>query len=160
MLIAMSINAANSIANIIQLSVAPVFLVAGIGTLLNVLTARLARVVDRNRALDRDIRAGLSPYGDHGFHLGELRVLDKRMNWINRSITLATMAMLLVCLVVVALFSGELLSLDLSDAIAALFIAAMAALIMSLIGFLIEIGYARKVLRVRPDLLKSRAPTN
>jgi Protein of unknown function (DUF2721) len=155
MLIAMTINAANNIAQIIQLSVAPVFLLAAVGTLLVVLTSRLARVVDRNRSLDADILAGQSPFGDHAFHLTELRVLDQRMNWINRAITLATITNLFVCLVVVALFSGDLLGIDLSR-----FIAAMASLICALLAFLVEISHARKMLRVRPELLASRAPTH
>ena len=160
MLMSMSINAANNIAHIIQLAVAPVFLVAGIGTLLNVLTSRLARVVDRGRHLDKDIRSGQSPFGDNYFHVDELRVLDQRMNWISRAITLATISVLFICLVVVALFSGELMGLDLSRLIAALFIAAMGALICALLAFLVEISHARKILRVRPELLASRAPDN
>jgi hypothetical protein len=158
MLFIMTINAANNIAQIIQLSVAPVFLLAAVGTLLVVLTSRLARVVDRNRALDAEIQSGQSPFGDGAFHLAELRVLDQRMNWINRAITLATITNLFVCLVVVALFSGALLGLDLSRFIAAVFIVAMAALICALLAFLVEISYARKMLRVRPELLASRAP--
>jgi hypothetical protein len=158
MLKPMSINAANNIAQIIQLAVAPVFLLAAVGTLLVVLTSRLARVVDRNRLLDAEILGGHSPYGDDAFHLAELRVLDQRMNWINRAITLATITNLFVCLVVVALFSGELLGIDLSRFIAAMFILAMAALICALLAFLVEISHARKMLRVRPELLASRAP--
>jgi hypothetical protein len=159
MLMSMSIHT-NNIAQIIQLSVAPVFLLAAVGTLLVVLTSRLARVVDRNRILDAEIQAGQVPYGDETFHTSELRVLDQRMNWINRAITLATITNLFVCLVVVALFSGELIDYDLSRFIAALFIVAMGALILALIAFLVEISYARKMLRVRPELLQSRAPTH
>lgn len=158
MLKGMSINATSNIAQIIQLSVAPVFLLAAVGTLLVVLTSRLARVVDRSRALDLEIRTGQSPYGDDAFHTRELRILDQRMSWINRAITLATIANLFVCLVVVALFSGGLLGLDLSRPVATLFIAAMAALIGALTAFLVEISHARKMLRVRPELLASRAP--
>jgi hypothetical protein len=44
------------IAHSIQLSVAPVFLLSGVGVLLGVLTNRLARVVDRARA-----RRGATP---------------------------------------------------------------------------------------------------
>lgn len=160
MLIFMSINATNDIAQIIQLSVAPVFLLAAVGTLLVVLTSRLARVVDRNRVLDADILGGTSPYGDVAFHLSEFRILDQRMNLINRAITLATIANLFVCLVVVALFTGALLNVDLSRLIAAMFIAAMVALICALLAFLIEVLHARKMLRVRPELLVSRAPNH
>ena len=155
----MAINATNNIAQIIQLSVAPVFLLAAIGTLLVVLTSRLARVVDRNRALDADIVSDRLLFGDDAYHRNEFRILDQRMNLINRAITLATIANLFVCLVVVALFSGALLGVDLSRLIAAMFIAAMGALICALLAFLVEVSHARKMLRVRPELLASRAPT-
>jgi Protein of unknown function (DUF2721) len=160
MLKPMPINATNNIAQITQLAVAPVFLLAAVGTFLVVLTSRLARVVDRSRALDNEILRGQSPYGDDTYHRTELRVLDQRMNWINRAITLATIANLFVCLVVVTLFSGELLGLDFSRFIAVMFIAAMGALICALLAFLVEISFARKMLRVRPELLASKAPAS
>jgi hypothetical protein len=159
MLKAMSINATDNIAQIIQLSVAPVFLLAAVGTFLVVLTSRLARVVDRSRSLDSDIAAGRSPFGDATFHTSELRILNQRMTWINRAITLATITNLFVCLLIVVLFSGELLGIDLSRFIAVMFIAAMAALIGAMLAFLVEISHARKMLRVRPELLRSKAPT-
>jgi Protein of unknown function (DUF2721) len=160
MLIAMSFNATDNIAQIIQLSVAPVFLLAAVGTFLVVLTSRLARVVDRSRALDADIAAGHAPFGDATFHVTELRILDQRMTWINRAITLATFTNLFVCLLIIVLFSGELLTIDLSRVIAVMFIAAMAALVGAMVAFLVEISFARKMLRVRPELLASRAPLN
>lgn len=158
MLLFMSINAANNIAQITQIAVAPVFLLAAVGTLLVVLTSRLARVVDRSRALDAEIISGQSLFGDGVLHTAELRVLDHRMNWIHRAISLATITNLFVCVVVVTLFSSELLGLDLSRFIAVMFIAAMGALICALLSFLVEISFARKMLRVRPELLASRAP--
>jgi len=41
-----------AVAHVIQLSVAPVFLLSGIGAMLAVMTNRLARVIDRARALE------------------------------------------------------------------------------------------------------------
>jgi hypothetical protein len=158
MLIAMSFNSPDNIAQITQVAVAPVFLLAAVGTLLVVLTSRLARVVDRSRALDSEMLSGHTLFRDGAPHTAELRILDHRMSWINRAITLATVTNLFVCVVVVALFSSELLGLDLSRFIAVMFIAAMASLICSLLAFLIEISFARKMLRVRPELLASRAP--
>jgi hypothetical protein len=154
----MPFASSHDIVQIIQLSIAPVFLIAGIGTLLNVLTSRLARVVDRGRAIELDLDS-LMGSGQHtNRHLAELRVLDQRMNWIHNAIMLSTMAILLVCLLIVALFSVELITIDLSRVVAILFIATMASLIGGLISFLIEISYARKSLRVRAELLASRAP--
>ena len=154
----MPIASSHDIVQIIQLSIAPVFLIAGIGTLLNVLTSRLARVVDRGRVIEQDLDSPVGSGVHTNRHLAELRVLDQRMNWIHKAITLSTTAILLVCLLIVALFSVELIAIDLSRVVALLFIATMASLIGGLISFLIEISYARKSLRVRAELLASRAP--
>ena len=154
----MPFASSHDIVQIIQLSIAPVFLIAGIGTLLNVLTSRLARVVDRGRAIELDLDLPMGSGQHTNRHLAELRVLDQRMNWIHNAIMLSTMAILLVCLLIVALFSVELITIDLSRVVAILFIATMASLIGGLISFLIEISYARKSLRVRAELLASRAP--
>ena len=142
------------IAHIIQLAVAPVFLIAGIGALLNVLTSRLGRVVDRARGLE----AELAVAGDEERRsriLAELKGIDRRMVRINAAVTLSTLAALLVCLVIMFLFAGELLSADLSRIIAGLFVATMGALIGGLCFFLGEISIATRMLRVRTELLKT-----
>ena len=142
-------NAADfaDIARNIQLAIAPVFLIAGVGALLNVLTNRLARVVDRGRRLEQELED--HPIGpEREFRLKELVVLDKRMVRINRAIMLAVLAVLLVCVVIVAIFTGELVRLDLSTLIAVLFIAAMLALILALVSFMGEIAIATSSLRV------------
>ena len=144
---------ANDIAHIIQLAVAPVFLIAGIGALLTVLTNRLGRVVDRSRALEDELSVE-APLELHPRWSKELFLLDRRMAWINRAITLAATAMLLVCLVVVTLFTGQLMNYDLSGLVSILFILTMAALIAALVNFLWEIHLAATMLRVRTDLLE------
>src|SRR5690606_490604 len=93
----------NDIVDIIQLAVAPVFLIAGIGALLNVMTARLARVIDRSRVLENLIRT--APEGEVlDEHMVELHALDRRMKHVNWAIALSTLAALLVCLVIATLF--------------------------------------------------------
>lgn len=144
---------ANDIAHIIQLAVAPVFLIAGIGALLTVLTNRLARVVDRSRALENEL-SGDMPMESHPRWSKELYLLDRRMAWINRAITLAASAMLLVCVVIVTLFTGQLIDIDLSIAISVLFIFAMGVLIAAIGNFLGEIHVAAQMLRVRTDVLE------
>ncbi len=135
------------IAQTIELAIAPVFLIAGIGALLNVLTNRLARVVDRGRALEREIAS--EPEGEpREMHKAELAGLDTRMVRINRAIMLATLAALLICVVIVTLFTGEIVHVDLSNVIAILFIGAMLALILGLLSFVGEIAISARSLRV------------
>ena len=146
--------ATTDIAHIIQLAVAPVFLIAGIGALLNVLTSRLGRVVDRGRVLEAEL-ALADEEALRRRILEELKGIDRRMVRINIAVTLSTLAALLVCLVIMFLFAGELLNADLSRIIAGLFVATMGALIVGLCFFLGEISIATRMLRVKTELLKA-----
>ncbi len=128
------------IAHVIQLAVAPVFLLTAVGTILNVLTTRLARVVDRARKLDE--RLGDAGDGGRPAIEAELLVLARRRRLVNYAITLGTTAALLVCLVIAVAFLGYILHADLSGALAGLFIAAMLAFIGTLVLFLREIFLA------------------
>ncbi len=142
---------ASDIAHIIQLSVAPVFLLAGIGALLNVLTARLARVIDRARHLEEALTATPAHMTVPRIR-NELASLDRRMVIAQRAIYMCTLAALLVCFEVAALFVGALVSLNFSALVGVLFVAAMVSLIGGLTLFLFEISIATRTLRVRAEL--------
>lgn len=131
----------STVAHVIQLAVAPVFLLAGVGALLGVLTNRLSRVIDRFHALERDLVA--EPSRDHRQQTQTTIIsLARRARLIHWAITLCTVCDLLVCLVIAALFIGAELHVELPSTIASLFIAAMLALIAGLVCFLQEIALA------------------
>jgi cation transport ATPase len=137
-----TLNAFGDIGNIVQLAVAPVFLLTGIAAFLGVLSNRLGRITDRARVLERR-RANIS--GDRYTLIEkELASLWRRINMINKAIRLCTSSALLVCLVVVMLFLGGLSPFDLSILVAVFFIAAMVALIVGLIYFLREVTKATR----------------
>ncbi len=129
----------------IQLAVAPVFLLSGIGVLLGVLTNRLARVIDRARKIEAEIGSLDEANRDERYTM--LRTLARRARLINRAIALSTIAALLVSLVVVLLFSTSLIALDLGFAVGLLFVAAMLALIGALLSFLLEVRIAVAALK-------------
>jgi hypothetical protein len=135
------------IAKTIQLSVAPVFLLTGIGTMLAVLTSRLNRIVDRARILEE--RMASLPSKDESKIHTELSTLSRRSKLINGAITLGTICALLICSVIAAMFIGVFLSIDLAaDLVALLFVTAMFAFIGALFAFLREIFVAVKALRI------------
>ena len=134
------------IAHGIQLAVAPVFLLTGIGAMLSVLSFRLGRVVDRARQLEE--RIGQADEARRRCIEEELPILSRRARLINRAITLCTTCALLVCMVIMILFVGAFVSADVAYPIALLFIVAMAALILSLLIFLKEIELATASLRI------------
>lgn len=134
------------IGHVIQLAVAPVFLLSGVGAMLVVLTNRLARIIDRGRVVE----AGLPEAGETAAPgiRAELTVLSQRARLINWAISLCTVCALLVSGVIVSLFLGPFLQLDLSAVVAWAFIAAMIALCSALVSFLREIFVATRHLRI------------
>ena len=141
--------AVSTIAQVIQLAVAPVFLLTGVGAILGVLTHRLARIIDRARAIE-----GRLPVASEGeksaFHC-QLNVLRRRARLANWAISLCTTSAFLVCTIIVVLFLEAFLSLNRPGVIALLFIAAMLALIAGLLVFLREIYLATASLRIGPQ---------
>lgn len=141
------ITAIETIAGVIQLAVAPVFLLAGIAGLLNVLAQRLSRVVDRTRVVERQFLKEIHP--QHKITLQqETEGLWIRIRLVNWSIRMFVSGALLICLVIVALFLGELASLNLLVTISVLFMSAMCLLIIGLILFLFEVSISTKTMRV------------
>jgi uncharacterized protein (DUF983 family) len=128
------------IAHVIQLAVAPVFLLTGVAGLLNVLTNRLARIIDRTRALES--MAVNADANENTKCARELAVLGRRSRAVNLAIALVTFCALLVCAVIAALFLGVFFALDVSLWVGWIFIAAMLTLIGGLVAFLREIHLA------------------
>jgi MFS family permease len=123
------------ITRVIQLAIAPVFLLSAIGTIINVLMGRLARAVDRRRALEEHLADELREVAQH-----ELALLGKRIKLVMWAVALAVLAALLLCLLVGTAFAGAFISLDLTRPVAILFIAAVLALTFCLLIFLHEIA--------------------
>jgi hypothetical protein len=134
------------IGHVIQLAVAPVFLLSGVGAMLAVLTNRLARIIDRGRSVEAGLPSATRDAGP-GMR-AELAVLSQRARLINWAISLCTVCALLICGVIVSLFLGPFLRLDLSAVVAWVFIAAMIALCSALVSFLREIFVATRHLRI------------
>lgn len=147
-----TLPAVSTIAQTIQLSLAPVFMLAGIGSLLSVLAGRLSRVVDRGRALEQLHPASTGP--EHDRHVWELRLLNRRIGIINAGLVLGVSSAVMTCLVVAVLFIAELAKLHLGTVVAIGFILAMVLLIASLVSFLIEVRVSLTAIQIRPELLK------
>jgi uncharacterized membrane protein YesL len=138
------------IAHLIQVALTPIFLISAIGVILNVLTSRLARIVDRAR--DAEERVSAEQPSDATSRLHErLEVLARRARCINIAITLITTSALLISLVVVMLFVNAFLRWDLSAYIAISFILSMLSLAAALTAFLVEVRIATKSLRIGID---------
>ncbi len=143
------------ISRVIQLAVAPVFLLAGIGTIMGSLMNRLSRIVDRARTLEREVAAsGYGPSADASF---EAQTLRKRARTVQTAIALLVTCALLVTLLISIAFVGAFIAVDVTRVIAVMFIVAMCAFSAGLLAFLHEIRIAMSTFRIeiaraeRPD---------
>jgi hypothetical protein len=142
----------STVAEIVRLALAPVFLLSGIGAFLNVLASRLSRIVDRSREIEPRLLA--SRGAEHDRWIGDLRILDGRMRLISWATGLSVTSAILTCLVVVLLFAANLIRTHLGTEIAWLFIASMLSIGLAFAVFLIETTVAARAVRVRSELLQ------
>jgi MFS family permease len=143
------------LAQIIQLAVAPVFLLAGLGAFLNVCAGRLARIVDRIRKLEPRI---LESRGEeHDRYLAEVRLLDRRSRIVSSAIFVTVLAALLISAVVILLFLAFLTAYRFGNAIALLFIAAMVCTGLGFAIFLHETRLGIRAIQVRAHILEHEA---
>lgn len=134
------------IAQTIQLALAPVFVLVAIGNILNLLSSRLGRVVDRSRDLQE--RHMATEGRDHDEVVAEIRMIDKRIGLITRAIRLMVVCGLFIGTTVAVLFLEELVSLNLQRLAATTFLIAVGLLMWALILFLRETQISAQQLRI------------
>ena len=145
----------NDVPQAIQLALGPAFLLTAIAALLNVMTGRLARIIDRGRQLtesplpaNTQVREALG---------GELAALERRRRMAGTAITACTVAALLVCMVIAALFLEALLDVPLRGLVGLLFTVATLAMVIGLAAFVREVRLATATVRI-PVLDKTPPP--
>ncbi|MBK7596333.1 MAG: DUF2721 domain-containing protein [Gemmatimonadetes bacterium] len=135
------------VAHAIQLALAPVFLLTGIAGSLNVMTGRLARIIDRGRYLtERELPPAM--VASASYHV-ELASLEFRRHLASSAIAVSTLSALLVCTVIAALFVQVLLQIELRWVVGALFTGSTMALVVGLVYFLREVHLATKTVRIQ-----------
>jgi hypothetical protein len=139
-------NSIETVAEVIQLAVAPVFLLAGIAGLLGVLSTRLARIVDRARVIERRIPQAKRDE-QRTLLRRETTVLWRRIALINWAIRLCVTGALAVCLVIVALFVGAFVAFNIATAVAVLFVLAMVLIVSGLVFLLGEVNLSTRQMR-------------
>lgn len=144
----------DEIIDLIQLSVAPVFLLAGVAGLLNVFTGRLTRIVDKLEQMDTHYNEQIKIDPDFVENEKRRTFLIKRMENINFAIFFSTATGLMVALVILTVFATTLFSFHTELMISVFFILAMVFLAFSLILFLREIFFTTSYIRLKKDHLE------
>lgn len=146
MLIPDNTETISTISHLIQLSVAPVFLLAGVAGLLNVFIGRLTRIIDKLERIDSKKIENITKEHTH-----RRKFLVMRMQNTNWAIFFCTATGLMVALVILLIFSSSLFAFDFSTIISSLFVLAMASLIIALLLFLREIYYTTHYIKVKKE---------
>jgi len=151
-------SAVNTVSHLIQLSVAPVFLIAGVGAILGVFSQRLARIIDKVDKINTELQQSQKDPCMSKKSAGERRVqaleiqrvyLEKRSRNMNFAILLCTMTGFLVASVIMVLFLSSFFSFSGGLLIASLFILGMTTFMLALTLFLREIYMATHFMRMR-----------
>lgn len=140
---------------VLQTAIGPVILISGIGLLLLSMTNRYGRVIDRSRELVR--RLGEVAADERGRLLSEIEVLYRRARLVRASILSATFSLLLAALLMITMFLSALLHWEDGALISVLFILAMLALIVALVGFLIDLQVSLQALRMEVEYARALA---
>jgi uncharacterized protein YacL len=140
------------IAQTIQLALAPVFMLVAIGNILNLLSTRLSRIVDRARALQE--RHTATSGAEHDAVVQEIRLVDRRISLVTTAIRLLVTSGLFVGLTVGFLFVEEMARVPLQLPAAGTFLVALALLMFGLVLFLRETQISAAALRIPRDLLE------
>lgn len=125
--------------HVVQLSLAPAFLLAAIGAVMNVMTNRLIWVANKiERTLAADER------GEAGDMMDEIPALEKRRIHAQRAVMLSTAAALTISIVIVLLFVSAFVSASMGTLVAIAWVVTMAFLVAGLTSFLLETRTAAK----------------
>jgi hypothetical protein len=135
------------VATLIQQALGPVFLISGVGITLSMLTARLARIVDRARTLE-DRRESTTDAARIADIDQDLRYIVRRTRYINGAIIMSTLSAFFTALVVTLLFASAFLPLNVGVFIAVLFVCSLLGLVTSFAMFLVEVRIATRSLRI------------
>ena len=139
----------NELIPVLQVAVGPVILISGVGLLLLSLTNRFGRAVDRSRQLIREMRE--APEADRQRLAGQVRILFRRAQLIQLAIILGAVSVLFAAVLIITLFFTALWHWELAVPISGLFICCLAALIGSLIAFIMDIRLSLKALKLELD---------
>ncbi|MDP4024190.1 DUF2721 domain-containing protein [Methylobacterium sp. NEAU 140] len=145
----------DDVAHIIQVSLAPAFLLTALATLLNVFSTRLARIADKVNATARDLARA---------DAAETRHLARRLSYLRRrsflldiAVVLASLGAVLTLSAILTLFVGALRDAAAATVLFGCFGTALLLTVGAISAFLCEILMAGRGVRVEVDRQQDQA---
>jgi len=140
------------VVSVLQTALTPAFLLVAVGSLLNVLTGRLSRIVDRSR--DLQLQHSETKGDAHERVVSELRIIEQRMRVVGSSILFAVLSAITVCIMIALLFLMGLTNFSAAWVTVAVFMLALALLAACLLQFVREIRLATYAIYVPEEYLE------
>ena len=147
-----------TVLHVLQTALTPAFLLVALGSMLNLFTGRLARIIDRAR--DREKLYHATNGAEHDRLVYELRLLERRMTVTGRAIWFGVASAVVVCGMIAMLFLIGLADVELAGAIAGTFLAALLLMACALGSFMFEVHLSTRALHVRAEYLEYEEKTN
>ncbi|NCP42992.1 MAG: DUF2721 domain-containing protein [Sphingomonadales bacterium] len=141
------------IVTVLQTALAPAFLLVALGSMLNIFTGRLARVIDRSRLVQGRY---LETEGEeHILCVSELRDLQLRIKYVNSAIYFSVLSAIVVCILIGLLFlMGLTNNPALAQIVAGAFTVAVIFLSVALIQFSREVRTGIRDFMIREEYLE------
>lgn len=133
---------------ILQVAIGPVILISGVGLLLLSMTNRYGRTIDRSREL---ARARRHARGETAHIQQQIAILWLRAQILRRAIFLGSISVLLAAILIITLFAAALLHLEAGWLIGLIFVACMAALILSLVDSIRDVNMSLVAVKLEVD---------
>lgn len=130
----------------IQLALAPVFLLTAVAGMIGVVAGRLARIIDRARALDERLKGAEDGEFVRATH-AELNRLKRRGHLANGAIGLLTVCSFLIGLTIIVLFLGETTAFQIERVAVLTFLAGVICFMLAMGCFMAETMLATHTLR-------------
>jgi hypothetical protein len=140
------------IAQTIQLALAPVFVLVAIGNIMNILTTRLGRIVDRSRHLQKLHAETSGPA--HDAVVVEMRYVDRRIHLIGHALLILVLSAIAIGVTVGTLFLGEVVGTEFRMVTSVTFFIAITLLMVALVYLLLETRLVSSTLRLPRALLE------
>jgi Protein of unknown function (DUF2721) len=146
----------DTVAQSIQLAVAPVFMLTAIAAMIGALAGRLARIIDRGRVLEDRLDDGTQSAAT-GQHIhDELQQLRRRGRVVNAAMTLLTLAATLICATVLEIFLVETTRARTLSLVPWTFMSGVICFVFALLCFLLETLMAGRALNFGKRLVRGR----
>jgi Na+/melibiose symporter-like transporter len=131
---------------VLQIAIAPVIMISGVGLLLLSLTNRFGRAVDRTRQIHHELRQAAP--AERPRLANQVEVIYRRARLIQLSIVMGGLSALFAAMLILTLFFTALMKWESAVLVCFFFVSCLVSLVVALITFIMDIRLSLKALKL------------